>query len=98
MHIKRSRQVLEKTPSEIRIVVLDWTDDEVFGTGEIFTGTPSTSSTPTGLTISNASVSDQQIQIKITGGTANTDYQVNVTSGTTNNQTLEGELLVRVRA
>lgn len=94
---------------ETRLVSIDFTNK--LDSGELLTGSVTTTVSPTGPTISNAAVSTaaltingetvaigQAVQFKITGVTAGTTYVVTVTVGTdsTPAETVQGAVVIVV--
>jgi hypothetical protein len=94
-----------KHPSEVRNCAVSF--DNTLDTGELLTGTPTVSGSPTGLTFANVKVNTAQltingatvaigraVQFKVTGGTSGVKYQIEVACGTdaTPAQTLYAEL------
>lgn len=95
-NIKRAKEILKKTATEERIIELDWSDNPDLATGETLSSVGTPTCSPTGLTITDATVSGTTCQMKITGGTANTSYIVAALVTTTNAQKLLGEIMVKV--
>jgi hypothetical protein len=94
-----------KHPSEVRNCAVSFVN--VLDSGELLTGTPTVSATPTGLTFASIKVNTvaltingatvavgQAVQFKVTGGTSGVKYQIEVSCGTdaTPAQTLYAEL------
>jgi len=97
-----AKQIQSKTVNEVRNLAVDLTDK--LDAGELLTGTPSVSSTPAGLTISNVAVTTstltilgtsvttgQAVTCSVSGGSAGTRYTLTLQCGTdaTVSQTLE---------
>ena len=97
MGIKRSGQILQKTPDETRSVILDWTGNPDIASGETLASVDTPTVSPSGLTASGEAVSGTEAQVTVSGGTANTDYAVTLTCTTSASQILVGEVLVEVR-
>lgn len=97
-----AEQIQSKTAAEVRNLAVDFTDK--LDSGELLTGTPSVSTTPSGLTIASQAVSTGALTIlgtsvltgqaatcSVSGGSAGTRYTLTVQCGTdaTVAQTLE---------
>lgn len=102
-----AQQLHCKRLSEVRNVSIDMRG-ELDGT-EVCTGTPTV--TVTGLTISGEAVSTtaltilgetvpigQAVQFAVAGGTAGTDYEIDVQCGTNSSQTLRVSVMLEVVA
>lgn len=89
----RARQIEDKHPSETEVGLADFGPS--LRSGELLTGTPTTSVSPTGPTISNVgvTVADETIRgvsvgtgegviFSIAGGTDSTDYDITITATT----------------
>lgn len=82
-----------KLVGESRLYDLDFTDQKEIVAGETLTGTPTVTAAPSGLTISSPPViggANKKVQVRISGGTANTTYSVLCTVTTTGGNTLQG--------
>jgi len=103
-------QVNRKTVAEVRNCAVSFANK--LDPGELLTGTPTVTSTPSGPTISGAAVNTaaktingvsvpigMAVQFKVTGGTVDTDYILKAACGTTSSpaQTLEGFMQLEVR-
>lgn len=102
-------QIPDKTASEVRNCIVSFAGK--LDSGELLTGTPTVTASPSGLTIANVirnstsktvngvSISASQgVQWKVSGGTAGTTYTFTITCGTdaTPAQTLIGYAKMRV--
>lgn len=87
-------QVHSKRAAAVRNVAVDFSGQ--LDTGELLTGAPTVTASPTGLTIDDEAVSGsaltilgvsvaagQAIQFSVAGGTAGRTYTISVTCGTT---------------
>lgn len=104
-------QIQTMSAAETRLVSVDFSGK--LDSGELLTGTVTTTVSPTGPTISNAAVNSttltingesvaagQAVQFKITGVTAATEYVVTLTVATdsTPAETLTGAVAIKVDA
>ena len=94
MNVKRAPQRQIKTASEVRNVSISFAD--VLDSGELLTGTPTVTEITTSdltfasetvntgaLTVNGLSVTaGQAIQFRVSGGSANVDYNVQLIAGT----------------
>lgn len=111
MSTKTCPQVRDKTANEVRNCVLSLI--ETLDSGELLTGTPTATASPSGLTFASVAVNSttrtlddgttvlagQGVQFKVSGGTAGTKYKITVQAGTTSTpaQTLEQYCTLWVR-
>lgn len=94
-----------KHPSEVRNCAVSF--ENVLDSGELLTGTPTVSATPSGLTFASIKVNTvaltingatvaigKAVQFKVTGGSSDVKYQIEASCGTdaTPAQTLYAEL------
>lgn len=90
----KAEEIPSKTPSEVRNGAISLS--HLLNTGELLTGTPSVSATPSGLTFSNAAVNSgiltvkgvsvpigEAIQFSISGGTSGVVYTCTAVCSTT---------------
>lgn len=96
-----------KRAAEVRTISVDLSD--MLDEGETLTGSPTITSTPSGLTIDNEQISDSAltindrevsaglvVQFTASGGTARQTYSIILQSDTSGSQTIEVELRLRV--
>ena len=88
-----SKDVIYKQPSETLNVAMDFT--EWLKNGETLSS-PSASIDPSGVTISNVSISGNKVAFTLTGGTAGT-YRVEVQVTTSESEILTGDGILKVR-
>ena len=107
--MSQAEQIQSKTANEVRNLAVDFTDK--LDSGEALTGTPTVTSSPSGLTIASQAVSTGALTIlgtsvstgnavtcSVSGGSAGTRYTLTVQCGTdaTVAQTLEVSCLLDV--
>lgn len=95
MSQRLNANTIQQDPNETLDYVVDWSDQ--LDAGDTITGTPAWTVTPSGLTVDDQSNTTTTTTVWLTAGTANTDYQAEVTVTTTGGRVLQGHLLVRVR-
>lgn len=100
---------ITKHPSESVLYAIDFT--ELLASGETLSGTPTVAGSPSGLTIGTPAVNTgtvvddegntiaigKAVQVRISGGTADTDYELTVSCGTTASDTRVGVCKLYVR-
>lgn len=90
---------LIKRPGESRLYAVNFGfQPEIRDTGEALSGTPTVSSTPSGLTIGSPTISAAKVQFRISGGTDGIDYTLTVTTTTSGGNTLVETVTLKVRA
>lgn len=107
--MSQAEQIQSKTANEVRNLAVDFTDK--LDSGEALTGTPTVTSSPSGLTIASQAVSTGALTIlgtsvssgnavtcSVSGGSAGTRYTLTVQCGTdaTVAQTLEVSCLLDI--
>jgi len=93
MPAKRAPEVLAKTTWEQKFYNFEFSDE--LETGEAITGA-SASVVPTGPTLASATYSGSVAQVKISGGTANTTYEVTMQITTDAGESIQGSGLLEV--
>jgi len=86
-------QLLVKQPGETRQFSMDFSS--LLDTGETISG-PSVTSTPSGLTVGSATVSDSKILFTLASGTHPVRYRIEVTVTSSGGSTLVGDGILRV--
>lgn len=91
-------QILVKQPSESRLYKMRFTGLlPDLAAGEVITGITSLVATA-GITVSGSSFSDTYVQFRAAGGTAGVVYTVTAVVTTSFGNTVEGEMLIHVKA
>lgn len=89
---------LKKIAAESRQYDFDFTNQVEIAAGQTLTGTPTVTSSPSGLTLTGPVLdsTNKKAQVTISGGTVNETYEVTCTVGTSGGATLVacGELLI----
>lgn len=98
-----------KKPTAVRNLAVDFSGD--LDEGEVITGTPTVAASPSGPTLSAASVNTAPrkvgnrtckagtvVTFSASGGTAETTYTITVTASTSGSQTLVGDITLIVSA
>lgn len=88
-------EILEKQPSESRLYDIDF--DPLLATGDSITSVTSVATLQAGLTIGAASIASPKIQVRISSGTDGTLYKITAIVVTSNGDTLETDVLLRLR-
>lgn len=85
-------QKLEKFAAESRKYDFDFTNQAEIVAGQTLTGTPTVSSSPSGLTLGTAVLdgTSKKVQVTISGGTVNQMYEVTALVNTSGGAILEG--------
>lgn len=108
--MSRAPQIRTKHPSAAKNAIVSFADE--LESGETLTGSPTITSSPSGLTIANEKVSTgeltledgttvvtgEAVQFKVSGGTSGVTYQIEVSCATTSSpaQTLVRECILTV--
>lgn len=87
-------ETLYKQPTESRVYTMDFSPNMV--TGETISSVTSFTVSPSGLTSNTATPNGQEVNFRLSGGTANTQYKITCVVATSLGNTLEmeGYLLV----
>jgi hypothetical protein len=83
-----------KEPAESLDFGIDWSD--LLGTGETVTGTNWTTS-PAGLVVGSQGIADNVSTVRLSGGTAGVEYEVEATAGTSAGNTLVESFILSVQ-
>lgn len=93
MGIKTAAEILTKTPTEIVLRDVDFTEGDDLGTGETITGMPAFTIVPGGgdphLEKESHVFSGGKVQLKLRKGVVNTRYTIDLTVTTSAGQTLQ---------
>ena len=85
---------VDKDPDEVASYAVEWVD--ALATAETI-ASATWSASPSGLTFSAQAESGTRASVKVSGGTAGTDYKVLCRVTTSGGQTLDQSVLLRVR-
>jgi hypothetical protein len=86
---------LEKQPVESRVYTFDFTPD--MAEDEEITTLLALGALPIGLTLSEQAFAGKRVQVRVAGGTADTQYKFTVVVGTSDNNVLSMEANLFVR-
>lgn len=87
-------EVLDKQPSESRLYDIDFAP--LLATGDTITSVTSVSTAQNGLTIASPSFVSPKVQVRISSGTSGTLYKLTAIVVTTDGDTLETDVYLRV--